>query len=282
MPEALNFYKVTVQTPAGQTRMVNLHFVPFVSRNDVVSGTLIVIDDVTQKVRLEDQLIQAEKLTSLGLLAAGVAHEVNTPLAGISSYTQMLLKELPTEHPHYPILKRMETQTFRASDILNNLLNFARLSGSDFREVNLNHLVMETVSLLDHQLKKQNVRVSMELDPTLPGTYGNSGKLQQVFLNILLNAKDAMPRGGQIQLRTEQAQGSIRVVIRDNGVGIDKEHIKKIYDPFFTTKAVGRGTGLGLSISYGIIQEHSGNIRVESEPGKGTEFTLQFPIRRIH
>ncbi|HEY3129163.1 MAG TPA: ATP-binding protein [Acidobacteriota bacterium] len=282
MPEALNFYRVTVHTAAGQTRMVNLHFVPFVSRDDVVSGTLLVIDDVTQKVRLEDQLVQAEKLTSLGVLAAGVAHEVNTPLAGISSYTQMLLKELPAGHPYYPILKKMETQTFRASDILNNLLNFARLSGTDFRELNLNHLVMETVSLLDHQLKKQNIQVSMELDPTLPGTYGNSGKLQQVFMNLLLNAKDAMPQGGQIQLRTERLEGSIQVVIKDNGVGIEKEHIKRIYDPFFTTKDVGRGTGLGLSISYGIIQEHSGNIRVESEPGKGTEFTLQFPVRRIH
>ncbi|HEV8130421.1 MAG TPA: ATP-binding protein [Acidobacteriota bacterium] len=280
--DPMNFYKVAVQNAAGEKRLVNLHFAPFISRNDIVSGTLVVIDDVTHKARLEDQLVQAEKLTSLGVLAAGVAHEVNTPLAGISSYTQMLLKELPAEHPHYPILKKMEKQTFRASDILNNLLNFARLSGSDFREVNINHLVMETVSLLDHQLKRQNIQVSMNLDPALPGTYGNNGKLQQVLMNLLLNAKDAMPSGGRIELRTQHDDGSIFVVIKDDGAGITKEHIKKIYDPFFTTKEVGGGTGLGLSISYGIIQEHSGNIRVESEPGKGTEFTLQFPVRRVH
>ncbi|MBI3939702.1 MAG: PAS domain S-box protein [Acidobacteria bacterium] len=280
--EAMHFYKVTLQTPGGQTRIVNLHFTPFVSRNDIITGTLVVVDDVTQKVRLEDQLVQAEKLTSLGLLAAGIAHEVNTPLAGISSYTQMLLKELPGGHPHRPVLKKMEEQTFRASEIVNNLLNFARLSGGDFRQVNLNHLVTETLSLLDHQLKRQNIQVSTDLDPGLPSTYGIDGKLQQVLMNLFLNAKDAMPEGGRIQVRTAMRDNVVEIAIRDTGAGIPREHIKRIYDPFFTTKEVGRGTGLGLSISYGIIQEHSGNIHVESEPGKGTKFTLHFPVRRIH
>ncbi|MBI4456124.1 MAG: PAS domain S-box protein [Acidobacteria bacterium] len=280
--EPVNLYKVCVQTFEGQTRIVNLHIAPFVSRDDIVTGTLIVIDDVTQKTRLEDQFVQAEKLTSLGLLAAGVAHEVNTPLTGISSYAQMLLKKLPKGHPHRPILEKMENQTFRASEIVNNLLNFARLSGSEFKQVNLNHLVLETLSLLDHQLKRQNIQVSTDLDPTLPVTYGHGGKLQQVFVNLFLNAKDAMPEGGRLEVRTEQKENSVVILIKDSGRGIAKENIKKIYDPFFTTKEVGNGTGLGLSISYGIIQEHSGNIRVESEPNQGTEFTLQFPVGRIH
>ncbi|HEY2932852.1 MAG TPA: ATP-binding protein [Acidobacteriota bacterium] len=282
LSEPLNFYKVAVSASDGQKRLVNLHFAPFVSRDDVVAGTLVVMDDVTQKVRLEDQLVQAEKLTSLGLLAAGVAHEVNTPLAGISSYTQMLLKDVPRDHPHYEILAKVEKQSFRASEIVNNLLNFARLSGSDFQELNLNHLMLETLSLLDHQFKNQGIDVAANLDPTLPETYGNGGKLQQVFMNLLMNAKDAMPEGGRIEIRTAREENGISVRIRDTGTGIARDHIKKIYDPFFTTKEVGSGTGLGLSISYGIIQEHSGNIRVESEPGKGTEFTLQFPVRRIH
>ncbi|MBI2821343.1 MAG: PAS domain-containing protein, partial [Acidobacteria bacterium] len=280
--EALHFYKVSVPAGGERTRVVNLHFTPFVSRHDIVAGTLVVMEDVTQKVQLEDQLIQAEKLTSLGLLAAGVAHEVNTPLAGISSYTQMLLKDLPRGHPQRPILEKIERQTFRASEIVNNLLKFARLGGGELRQVNLNHLVLETLSLLDHQLKRQNIAVSASLDPGLPAAHGNDGKLQQVFMNILLNAKDAMPDGGRLEVRTQARDNGVMVVIRDTGVGISKENIKKIYDPFFTTKEVVRGTGQGLSISYGIIQEHSGNIHVESEPGKGTEFTLQFPVRRVH
>ena len=265
-----------------ETRMVNIIFSPFVSRDDMITGTLLVFDDITEKVQLENQLLQAEKLTSIGLFAAGIAHEVNTPLAGISSYAQMLLKEAPSDSPQYTGLKKIEQQSFRASNIINNLLNFARVTDSEVQEVNMNSLMVETLSLLDHQFKKGSIKVRLELDPSIPKTLGSAGKLQQVFMNLFLNAKDAMPHGGQLDVKTQQRNSTLLVEIKDSGAGIPQENIKKIYDPFFTTKEVGKGTGLGLSVSYGIIQEHSGRISVESEAGSGTTFKLRFPVRRVN
>lgn len=264
------------------TRLVNITLSPFVSFDDVNTGTLLVFDDITEKIRLETQLLQAEKLSSIGLFAAGLAHEVNTPLAGISSYTQMLLEETPPEDERHAILKKIETQSFRASEIINNLLNFARFSGSELEKVNVNSLMTDTLSLLQHQLRKNKIEVQLELEPTLPQTVGSGGKLQQVFANFFLNAKDAMPRGGQLRIQTFSQNSELVIRIQDSGIGISKEDIKKIYDPFFTTKQVGKGTGLGLSVSYGIIQEHSGRISVDSAPGKGTTFTLHLPVRRVN
>ena len=280
--DTMRLYKTHLTSRDGQNRLVNISLSPFVSHIDVVTGTLLVFDDITEKVQLEGQLLQAEKLSSIGLFAAGVAHEVNTPLAGISSYAQMLLKKTPVDDPRYQVLKKIEKQSFRASDIVTNLLNFARFKDSDLREVNINSLVKETLSLLKHQLVKSKIDVKLSLDSSLPGTLGNGGKLQQVFLNLFLNARDAMPQGGELKLRTYHEGSQLVVRIQDNGVGISKEDIKRIYDPFFTTKEVGRGTGLGLSVSYGIIQEHSGRISVESAPGKGTVFSIHFPVKRVN
>ena len=177
---------------------------------------------------------------------------------------------------------KIEKQSFRASEIINNLLNFARFSESDFKEVNINRLMSDTISLLEHQLRKNGITLEMDLADELPETLGNGGKLQQVFMNLFLNAKDAMPRGGTLSLRSYENNSEIVIEINDTGVGISKEDIKKIYDPFFTTKSVGKGTGLGLSVSFGIIQEHSGRISVESQPNKGTSFSLYLPVKRIN
>ncbi len=280
--DTVRFHKTHLTSRDDHIRLVNISLSPFVSHIDVVTGTLLVFDDITEKVQLEGQLLQAEKLSSIGLFAAGVAHEVNTPLAGISSYAQMLLKKTPVDDSRYQVLKKIEEQSFRASDIVTKLLNFARLKDSDLREVNMNSVVMETLSLLKHQLAKSKIDVKFNLDSSLPGTLGNDGKLQQVFLNFFLNARDAMSQGGELKLRTYQEDSQLVVRIQDNGTGISKEDIKRIYDPFFTTKDVGRGTGLGLSVSYGIIQEHSGRINVESAPGKGTVFSIHFPIKRVN
>ncbi|MEJ2080765.1 MAG: ATP-binding protein [Acidobacteriota bacterium] len=231
---------------------------------------------------LEGQLQQAERLSSIGLFAAGIAHEVNTPLAGISSYAQMLLDETPKSDPNRELLERIEQQSFRASEILNNLLNFARFSERDFEEVNLNNLMLDTLSLLEHQFKKSAVEVDLDFEPTLPNTLGNGGKLQQVFMNLFLNARDAMPRGGRLKLVSRSVNSELLIQIQDSGTGISREDIQRIYDPFFTTKAVGEGTGLGLSVTYGIIQEHSGRISVDSVEGKGTTFSLYFPLKRVH
>jgi signal transduction histidine kinase len=229
---------------------------------------------------MEDQLIESEKLTSIGLLAAGVAHEVNTPLAVVSSYSQMLYKQLRQDDPKAKILDKIIKQSFRASEIVNSLLNFSRTSGSEFRLVDLHGVVSDTLSLLEHQFKTSKVRIKREFGTSVPQVLGNPGKLQQVFLNLFINAKDAMPDGGELVIRTSSQDSVFRVEVVDTGVGIAEEHLKKVYDPFFTTKELGRGTGLGLSVTYGIIQEHSGKITVDSNPGHGTRFTLEFPAAR--
>jgi len=283
-PGIHNLYKFRLPTPTGESRIVNVAIAPLVTRNFSVVGRLVIMDDITERVELEAQLTQADKLSSIGLLAAGVAHEVNTPLAVISSYTQMLTKQLQTDPQKASLLDKITKQTFRASEIVNGLLNFSRTSGSEFTEISLNKVVSDTLALLEHQFKVAHIKVQTDLLERLPEIQGNAGRLQQVFLNLFLNAKDAMAGGGVLNVSTMNGE-SVSVRVSDTGSGIAQEHIQRIYDPFFTTKTApaegqNRGTGLGLSVSYGIIQEHAGNIRVESRPGEGTTFTLDFPLTR--
>jgi len=283
-PGIRNLYKFRLKTPAGEIRSVNVALAPLVTRKFEVIGRLIIMDDITERTDLETQLSQADKLSSIGLLAAGVAHEVNTPLAVISSYTQMLAKQLQGDPQKSGLLEKITRQTFRASEIVNNLLNFSRTSGSEVRDVDVNKVIADTLALLDHQFKVAKVQVENALAPQLPAIQGNPGRLQQVFLNLFLNAKDAMPGGGRLRIATANGE-SVSVSVSDTGSGIAPEHIQRIYDPFFTTKTSpregqARGTGLGLSVTYGIIQEHAGKIRVESHPGTGTTFTLDFPLSR--
>jgi signal transduction histidine kinase len=229
-------------------------------------------------------LAQADKLSSIGLLAAGVAHEINTPLAVISSYAQMLSKQLKSDARLGPVLDKITQQSFRAAEIANGLLNFSRTSTTEFRETNLNQVIRDTLSLLEHQFKTAQINVDLDLVEALPFIHGNPGKLQQVFLNLLLNAKEAMPEGGRLRVAT-LFNGHVEAIVTDSGAGIAPEHLKRIYDPFFTTKTTPkpgdrRGTGLGLSVSFGIIQEHAGKIHVESAIGSGTTFHLEFPLLR--
>jgi PAS domain S-box-containing protein len=284
-PGINNLYKFRLATPTGESRIVNVAIAPLVTRKFNVIGRLIIVDDITERIELESQLTQAEKLSSIGLLAAGVAHEVNTPLAVISSYAQMLSKQINGDAKLGPLLEKITAQTFRASEIVNNLLNFSRTSATEFSAIDLNKIITDTLALLEHQLKTSRVKVETSLYPELPMIHGNAGKLQQVFLNLFLNAKDAMAgKGGTLSITTLNGD-SVQVNIRDSGAGIEPENINKIYDPFFTTKNVpregqSRGTGLGLSVTYGIIQEHAGKIRVESQAGQGTTFQLEFPMRK--
>jgi len=231
-------------------------------------------------VRLEDQLIQNDKLTSIGLLAAGVAHEVNTPLAVISSYSQMLRKEISPEDSRYKLLEKIIKQTFRASEIVNNLLNFSRTNATEFAEVDVHQVIRDTIALLEHQFQSARIRVEQDFRAEDPITAGNAGKLQQVFLNLFVNARDAMPEGGEIRVITDTMNSKLEIIVHDTGSGISGENITKIYDPFFTTKRPGKGTGLGLSVSYGIVQEHGGTMTVESKPGTGTSFRLELPLVR--
>jgi len=163
---------------------------------------------------------------------------------------------------------------------VNNLLKFSRVSGSERVDLDLNKLISETLSLVDPMLRASRISLNLQLTATLPPVYGNFGKLQQVLMNLLMNARDAMPRGGEITVATECEDSIVRVEISDNGVGIAPDHLSKIFDPFFTTKSASRGTGLGLAVTYGLIREHAGEIRVESALGQGTTFRLELPTAR--
>src|SRR5262249_53212979 len=199
-PNNAQVYKLVLDTRKGQDIIINLVISPLQDRGDGTQGALMVFDDITQRVALEAQLLQSEKLSSIGLLAAGVAHEINTPIAGISSYTQMLLKQISDNDPKKELLAKIERQTFRASEIVNSLLNFSRLNGAEFAPLSLNAALQETLSLLEHQFKNHRVRIETELAEGLPAIRGNRGKLQQVFVNLFLNARDAMPRGGTLRI----------------------------------------------------------------------------------
>jgi len=276
----VNIYKFGLRTPDDRRLIVNFSLTPLIGKNQQVIGRLLVFNDITERVNLEDQLVQAEKLSSIGLLAAGVAHEVNTPLAVISSQAQMLVKQMPSDDARARTVDKIIKQSFRASEIVNNLLKFSRVSGSEYSELDLNRVIRETLSLIEPMLRASNISLNAQLSPSVPPLFGNPGKLQQVFMNLVMNARDAMPRGGELTLATECENSTIHVEVSDNGVGIPPDHLSKIFDPFFTTKAKSRGTGLGLAVTYGIIREHSGKIGVESVPGRGTTFRLEFPTAR--
>jgi PAS domain S-box-containing protein len=277
----LSLYKFRLNTPAGQSLIVNLSAVPLVGKDGHVLGRLLIFNDLTERVNLEDQLIQAEKLSSIGLLAAGVAHEVNTPLAVITSQAQLAMRQMPPEDSLSRTLDKIVKQAFRASEIVNNLLKFSRVSGSEYSELDLNKVVRETLSLLEPMLRASKITVNTQLSRVLPLIYANSGKLQQVFMNLIMNACDAMPRGGDLTIVTTDCEDSfVRVEVSDNGVGIAPEHLSKIFDPFFTTKSTSRGTGLGLAVTYGIIREHLGKIEVQSALGRGTLFRVELPVAR--
>ena len=275
-----NLYKFPLRNRDGRTLIVNVSIAPLAGKSAERLGRLILVDDITQRMQLEEQLVQTEKLTSLGLLAAGVAHEVNTPLAVISNYIQMLAKQLPENDPRHKLTDKIVNQTFRASEIVNNLLSFSRTGGAGFKEVNLNQVIEETLTLVAHPFRAANVQVVKNLEGDLPAVLGSTNRLQQVFLNLFLNAKDAMPSGGMLEVRSAANNGSVEIEVADTGMGIQRENLARVFDPFFTTKATGRGTGLGLSVSYGIIKEHAGKIEVRSTPGKGTSFRLEFPAVR--
>jgi signal transduction histidine kinase len=240
---------------------------------------MLIVVDGTARVQLEEQLQLSEKMASIGLLAAGVAHEVNTPLTGISSFTQMLLEDADPEDPRTRLLEKIERQTFRAARIVKGLLNLARSGRADTTgPVDINAVIGDVLVLLEQQLEAGNIKVRRELLARPPVVRGIEFKMQQVFLNLFLNARDAMPSGGWLTVRSRVERDSALVEVADTGSGISAEHLSRIYDPFFTTKTVGQGTGLGLSVTYGVVQEHQGTIECASRPGHGTRFTLTLPL----
>jgi len=239
---------------------------------------------------LNRQFIQASKLASIGELSAGVAHEINNPLAIILTERQILFDEasrLPIMDPEFETqfsdsMAQIDTQIQRCKRITQNLLRFARRTQSVIETVDLNGFVLELVDLMEREARTEGIRFSTDLAEDLPDIQSDPSQLQQVFLNMILNAKDAhdgMPYGAiRIKTRPDDSGQGVWITFTDTGSGIRPEHLDKIFDPFFTTKPVGKGTGLGLSVCYSIIQRLGGDIRVKSEPGEGAEFILSLPL----
>jgi len=267
--------EIGLTTARGEKKIFDVARTPLFDNQMKAYGTIIVFEDITEKIHLQQQLLTSEKLASIGLLSAGVAHEINTPLTGISSYVQMLQKKLTDAH-YLQILQKIEAQTERVNRIIKNLLNFARNPADEYyHRVDLKESLEEIISLIDYRLKSLNIQLELALQPVV--IHAQRERLQQVFINIILNAMDAMPEGGKLTIECQQKENLALVKITDTGTGIKPEHLPRIFDPFFTTKGLGKGTGLGLSISFAIVKEHEGQILVDSAVGRGTSFTIILP-----
>lgn len=245
------------------------------------------IRKLAQEVANQARMLHQDKMISLGKLAASVVHEINNPLAGILNYTRLMIKILsrgtlaPDAAQKFKgYLSLMESELERCSKIVSNLLAFSRKSKLEFSPVDINELLSKCVDLSSHKMALQNIRVETEFARELPMIKGDGNQLQQCMINLIFNAIDAMPQGGVLSLdsRFVPSKSVVSVHVRDTGCGISKDDLLYIFDPFFTTKIEGKGLGLGLSTTFGIIDRHKGTIHVESEPGKGTIFTIELPV----
>ena len=226
----------------------------------------------------QEALVQSEKMSAFGQLGAGIAHEIKNPLAGILGLTQLSMRKLEEEDPIRNNLKIIEKETHRCTTIIQNLMKFARQEKVEFAPVDLNQVAKDAMAIVEHQLEMNKVKIAKELQESLPSIHGNANQLQQVVINLMINAQQAMEgRAGQVKVVSASKNGHVKLKIIDNGPGIPEDIQTKIFEPFYTTKAVGKGTGLGLSVSYGIIKEHKGDIQLKSKEEKGTAFTLTFP-----
>jgi signal transduction histidine kinase len=251
------------------------------------TATMAIFKDLRPQIAAEKrlertrmQLMQSEKLASIGKLAAGVAHEINNPLGGILMYSHLALEDLPMANPACENLQKVIEQAERCKKIVKGLLDFSRQRKPEITSVQLNELIDETFQLVESQSVLQNIKIEKKLDPLLPSIEGDKSQLQQVLLNLVLNAAGAMAHGGTLNVSSSCDGDGIEVRCRDTGCGISAENVEKIFEPFFTTKSEKDGTGLGLSISLGIIKNHGGTLTVDSRPGRGTTFKVRLPAVR--
>jgi signal transduction histidine kinase len=243
------------------------------------------LSEYTQKLKdSQEQLIQAEKLTSLGQLAASIAHEVNNPLSGVLTYTQLLTKKINSDRfskeTALDCLSKMESELIRSTKLIRNLLDFARQSAPTLVETDLNEVADRALELVTLSVRPSKIEVLKELEPSLPKLMADPSQLQQVFTNLILNAIQAMPERGKLFLRTSLINNQLKMEVRDTGRGISPENMHKLFTPFFTTKKEVKGVGLGLAVSYGIIQRHRGRIEVQSKEGEGSTFTVYLPLHQ--
>jgi len=251
----------------------------FNQMEEKLDQTMTALDEIIKKLReKQSQLVEAEKLASIGKLAAGIAHEINNPLTSVLTFSNLMLEQCPPDDPRHPRLKLMVKETERARNIIRQLLNFGRESVIKPVKINVNQPVTEITESLVAQEAFKDIELSMQLADGLPEVYADPAQLGQVVLNLLLNAVHAITPPGRIEVATALVNGHIEVRFSDTGKGIPAENLHKIFDPFFTTKSASKGTGLGLAVSYGIIKKHGGDIAVESTVGKGTTFIVRMPV----
>jgi two-component system NtrC family sensor kinase len=220
-------------------------------------------------------------MAAIGELAAGVAHEINNPLTGVLTFSSLMLKKVDENHPWKKDLENIVQQTTRCRNIVRGLLDFARQRKPDKKEWDIHILIDRTVTLVENQVRFQNIKIVKEFGTGIPMLFVDGDQIQQVFMNIIINAADAMAEDkGTLTIKTNMKDGVAEVSFTDTGCGMTKENLSKLFAPFFTTKETGKGTGLGLAISYGIIQSHNGDIDVQSEVGKGSTFRIKLPIEK--
>ena len=284
-------YENSILTKSGEERIIAWHNTTLTDEKGRIIGTLSSGEDITLRKQTEEELIRSEKLVSLGQLAASIAHEVNNPLAGIMIYVKLFLRKykeekLQTENTEEQLLK-IEKELDRTTRIIRNLLDFARQSEPNIRPVDINKVLEAALLLVGHQINLENIKLEKKSDAHLPLILADFDKIQQVLINIIMNAIQAMPDGGNLTIATSVAKGirigeslkdTIRIDIRDTGIGITKENMNKLFTPFFTTKEKGKGVGLGLSVVHGIIEQHNGKIMVTSEPNVGTTFSIYLEV----
>jgi len=236
--------------------------------------------DVTETRRLEASLAQSEKLAAIGQLAAGVAHEINNPLTAIIANAQLLQKEVPSGDPRYESVDLIVRAGERARKVVRSLLDFARQERPELQPTDINASLASALDLIQHQLRQSNIQLDLHLTPGLPAAHASHDRLQSVWLNLILNARDAVAGrpDGKIRIQTARENGHIRVAIADNGPGIPPEQLKRVLEPFFTTKAPGQGTGLGLSTCYRIVKQHGGDLAIQSQVGQGTTVVVNLPL----
>ncbi|HDO21673.1 MAG TPA: hypothetical protein ENG86_02305, partial [Nitrospirae bacterium] len=233
--------------------------------------------------RGQEQYIHTEKLASLGRMAAGVAHELNSPLTGIVTFSHLLLDRIPPENKmDREDVEVIIEQAERCSKIIKGLLGFSRAMPAEKNEININKTLRHSIGMIKNQAKFHNISMEMKLDESLPVVNGDASQIEQVFLNLFINAADAMNDKGEIRIKTSNIQIDnkpyVEIVISDTGPGIPEANMSRLFEPFFTTKPVGKGTGLGLAVSHGIIRKHGGHIVVQSRPGEGASFLVRLPV----
>jgi two-component system NtrC family sensor kinase len=267
---------------------VNLKRADGIEVNSLISGSLdndpermestihFLVKDIEQKKIIENQMAQADKLASIGQLSAGIAHGINNPLGIILGYTQLLMRDEDATTERYADLKIIEKHVKNCRLVVEDLLNFARSSTTEKEAIKIHEAIDEVLNFIEHHSEIHHIEIRKDYDKNIPPLLLDDKKIKQVFMNLIMNAKDAVGKSGTICLSTkyDRSKRQVAIKITDTGSGIEKKNLKRIFDPFFTTKPTGEGTGLGLSVSYGIVKNHGGNIFVESKPGTGTTFTV--------